>query len=459
MAVAELKLLGVFELRLSDGRLAELPGPKDRALLAVLALTPGAPHTRDRLAGFLWSDRDDPRARDSLKHALSRLRRGLGWTVPHSLVADRQSVRLDPRRPVSSRRRSKIWRRRGPRRRGRGRSRCSGATCWTGSACATPPSSSGSASERQRLRGLRRRRRRGSSRAGSPDGARAARHAGCSRSTRSRIRLPRPHACIRARPVRPGSEAVRDLRDRLHAELGVRPEAETMRLPRNAAPADAPGGPSGAGVATPELLPCPQALDRRPALRQYERRSRAGLFRRRHGGGDHHRAVAHALAVRDRPQFQLHLQGPRRRREAGRARARRALRAGRQRAQGRRTGCASPASSSTPPTGAHLWADRFDGALEDIFDLQDQVTASVVGAIAPKLEQAEIERAKRKPTESLDAYDYFLRGMAAVHRWTREAMQRGAAAVRPRDRARSRISPRPTAWRRAATRSARPAAG
>ena len=61
-------------------------------------------------------------------------------------------------------------------------------------------------------------------------------------------------------------------------------------------------------------------------------------------------------------------------------------------------------------TGAHLWADRFDGALEDIFDLQDQVTASVVGAIAPKLEQAEIERAKRKPTESLDAYDYYLRG-------------------------------------------------
>ncbi len=55
-------------------------------------------------------------------------------------------------------------------------------------------------------------------------------------------------------------------------------------------------------------------------------------------------------------------------------------------------------------TGAHLWADRFDGALEDIFELQDQVTASVVGAIAPKLEQAEIERAKRKPTENLDAY-------------------------------------------------------
>jgi len=72
-------------------------------------------------------------------------------------------------------------------------------------------------------------------------------------------------------------------------------------------------------------------------------------------------------------------------------------------------------------TGAHLWADRFDGRLTDVFDLQDRVTTSVVGAIAPKLEQAETEHAKRKPTENLNAYDYFLRGMECFHRWTREA--------------------------------------
>ena len=72
-------------------------------------------------------------------------------------------------------------------------------------------------------------------------------------------------------------------------------------------------------------------------------------------------------------------------------------------------------------TGTHLWADRFEGATEDIFDLQDQVTAKVVGAIAPKLEQAEVERAKRKPTENLDAYDYYLRGIASLHQWTKES--------------------------------------
>jgi TolB-like protein/class 3 adenylate cyclase len=67
-------------------------------------------------------------------------------------------------------------------------------------------------------------------------------------------------------------------------------------------------------------------------------------------------------------------------------------------------------------TGAHLWADRFDGSLEDVFDLQDRVATSVVSTVSLKLEQAEIERAKRKPTKSLDAYDYYLRGTADLER-------------------------------------------
>lgn len=73
-------------------------------------------------------------------------------------------------------------------------------------------------------------------------------------------------------------------------------------------------------------------------------------------------------------------------------------------------------------TGAHHWAGRFEGVLEDIFELQDQITESVVGAIAPQLERVEIERARRKPTESLDAYDYYLRGMAKLHHGTKETI-------------------------------------
>lgn len=66
-------------------------------------------------------------------------------------------------------------------------------------------------------------------------------------------------------------------------------------------------------------------------------------------------------------------------------------------------------------TGGHLWADRFDGGLEDVFDLQDRITAKVVGAIEPTLRKAEIERARRKPVENLDAYDLYLRALPHVY--------------------------------------------
>jgi len=66
-------------------------------------------------------------------------------------------------------------------------------------------------------------------------------------------------------------------------------------------------------------------------------------------------------------------------------------------------------------TGVHLWADRFDGGLEDVFDLQDKITGSVVGAIEPTLRKVEIERARRKPVENLDAYDLYLRALPHVY--------------------------------------------
>jgi TolB-like protein/class 3 adenylate cyclase len=65
-------------------------------------------------------------------------------------------------------------------------------------------------------------------------------------------------------------------------------------------------------------------------------------------------------------------------------------------------------------SGTHLWADRFEGDLADVFELQDQVTISVVGAIAPRIRRAEIGRALHKSTENLAAYDLVLRGRWAL---------------------------------------------
>jgi len=78
-------------------------------------------------------------------------------------------------------------------------------------------------------------------------------------------------------------------------------------------------------------------------------------------------------------------------------------------------------------SGVHIWADRFEGATNDVFDLQDQFTASVVAAIEPKLQLAEIERTKHKPTTNLDAYDLFLRAQQLADEFAGESM---AAALR-----------------------------
>jgi TolB-like protein/class 3 adenylate cyclase len=81
-------------------------------------------------------------------------------------------------------------------------------------------------------------------------------------------------------------------------------------------------------------------------------------------------------------------------------------------------------------TGNHIWADRFDGTLDDIFDLQDQIASNVAGAIEPKLRQSEIERASRKPTANLTAYDLYLRALAQTYRYTEEGFAEAVALIR-----------------------------
>ena len=90
-------------------------------------------------------------------------------------------------------------------------------------------------------------------------------------------------------------------------------------------------------------------------------------------------------------------------------------------------------------TGLHLWADKFDSVLEDVFDLQDRVTMAVAGAIEPSVTQAEIRRANRKPTENLQAYDWLVararRATAVFARRLRSCHGNGA----PRHRTRSAL--------------------
>ncbi len=124
------------------------------------------------------------------------------------------------------------------------------------------------------------------------------------------------------------SNTVHDhVRDRLpfvFEDLGeqqVKNIARPVRVYRLRSESPLPGPPPPAGEESAPSVPAAaprQAVDRGAALRQYERRPGAGILRRRHGRGDHHRALAHQVALRHRPQFELYVQGPSDRRKASR---------------------------------------------------------------------------------------------------------------------------------------------
>jgi adenylate cyclase len=80
--------------------------------------------------------------------------------------------------------------------------------------------------------------------------------------------------------------------------------------------------------------------------------------------------------------------------------------------------------------GTHLWADRFDGPLEDVFEIQDNIASSVAGVIEPTLEAAEIKRSIARPTKSLTAYDLFLRALPDVGTYEWEPTKRALVLLR-----------------------------
>ena len=426
MAPVAVTLLGGFEIR-ADGAARDLPGQKDRALLAVLALTPGAAHTRDRLAGLLWSDRADPHARDSLKHALSRLRVALGCDGD-PLVADRQSVRLDPvamsvdvaaferllaeGTPDAAEAAIALYR--GDLLDGIG-VRDSAFEQWL-------------RVERQRLRGRVEEAAAGLMARSLAEGS-LVRAAAVARRLMDLDPL-REDACralMRIHAER--GEAARALRlydalrDRLQRELGVRPERETTRLCeaiRQDRDPELAGVTAGTGVPDP-APPLPD----RPSIAVLPFQNLGGDPEQEYFADGVVEEIITALSrmrwlfVIARNSSFAYKGRAVDVKQVGRELGVRYVLEGSVRAAANRVRIMGHLIDAT--TGTHLWADSFEGRLEDIFALQDQVTASVVGAIAPELEKAEIDRARRKPTASLDAYDYFLRGMAEVHKWKREA--------------------------------------
>ena len=427
-------LLGGFELRLASGGVVDLPGQKDRALLAVLALRPGTTLSRDRLSGLLWSDRGDAQARDSLKHSLTRLRQCLAQAGPPPITADRQSVRLDPGAVAvdvvafeqllrdstmdALERAAALYR----------------GDLLDGIGAPDPSFEDWLGVERQRLRQAV---EEALSRLMTQSMAAGARDRAATAARRLLTLDPlREAACrilmqIEAERAQTAQalKLYEALHDRLHRELGVKPEAATMQLyesiRQRRSGLAAPAPISVETPAQPGPAPAELPLPSRPSIAVLPFLNLSGDPEQEYFADGMAEEIITALSrmrwlmVIARNSSFTYKGRPIDVKQVGRELGVHYVLEGSVRKAGSKVRIAGELIDTS--TGGNLWADRFDGGLEDIFDLQDKVAASVVGAIVPRLEQAEIERAKRKPTEDLSAYDLYLRGVSVPSWTTREA--------------------------------------
>ena len=423
MAGLDVTLFGGFEIRLADGAARKLPGQKDRGLLAVLALPPDATHSRDKLTGLLWSDRADTHARDSLKHALTRLRKCLASVDATPIIADRQFVRLDPAAisidvvaferlledgsPVAVEQAMALYR----------------GDLLDGISVRDPAFEDWLLVERQRLRHLVEEAAanlmRTSLASGALDSADAA-----ARRLLSLDPL-REEACRALMQIYSDrgetAQALKlydALRERLRSELGIKPEPETSQLyetirQRNDVPVTTAADPVHGGEGAPEFAPLP--LPEKPSIAVLPLDNMSHDPDQDFLGEGISEDIITALSkfrslfvIARNSSFsfkgqQLEI------REIGKRLGVRYVVEGSVRRVDNRVRISAQLIDAVEDK--NIWAERYDRELEDIFAVQDEVTLSIVQAIEPHLTSAEQQRALRKPPENLDAWENYQRGM------------------------------------------------
>ncbi len=420
MVSVQLVLLGGFQAFAGDQEI-EIPGRKERALLALLAVSVGRAQARDKLAGLLWSDRADKQARDSLKQAVFKLRRSLDGVQPSPLRTDRDALSLEQAVvAVDVAEFEKLIRD------GTTESLARATALYRGDFLDNLDLRDAVfdewlATERQRLRGL----------ASGALGklldryrADAAHEAAASIARRLLALDPLHEAAHRALMeihVAHGQAAMalkqyQVCRETLHRELGVTPEPETERLrlaiqnKRNAPTPRAPESRSAVQHAAIAVLPFdnlsadPQqqylgdgiAEDIITELSRYRSlvviaRNSSFQFR----GPDSPKAVDLA-AVRHKLGAQFVAEGSLRR--IG-------------------TQLRLAVQLIDTATEAHIWAERYDCGVSDVFRVQDEMTRAIAATLEGRVAASGAEQARRRPTQDWAAYDYFLQGRERYHRY------------------------------------------
>ncbi len=444
MTALDLVLLGGFKAR-AAGQAIDVPGRKERALLALLAMPPGEPRSRDKLAGLLWSDRADKQAHDSLKQAVLRLRKSFDSVLPLPVLAERESLTLDRAAvavdvqefeqligegtPDAVARATTLYR----------------GDLLDGLDVRDPAFEEWLLLERQRLRDLA---REGLAILLDRHLANGAHDQAGAVARRLLALDPLREAAHRALMqiyAEQGQTALalkqyQLCRDVLQNELGVRPEAETERLYQSIqekrAAARRPAGPAPAAkvaVETSPLLDAPTQQHEPEAAAAFAKPSIAVLpFANLSGDPDQEYfsdgitddiitglSHFHDLFVIARSSSFLYKSRSAKVQDIGRDLGVRYVVEGSVRKLGDTVRITAQLVDAT--TANHLWAERYDRDMKDVFAVQDDVTRTVVATIMGRVRDSDRERALHKSPENLAAYDLLLRGRRCVENWGKKS--------------------------------------
>ena len=430
----DLRLLGGFELRSNSGQPVELPTRKCELLLAYLAMPAGRPHGRDKLAALFWGERNEEQARGSLRKALSSLRSALG---PQALVGDRDSVVLDPAtvavdadqlaalagNPADM--------------------KDSGPFVWSyGEFLESRPTASADFSdwltfERTRCRNLAQTvLERIAIRLADAGNLSEAQAAGQRLLAIDNLRE-ESHRLLMRLHAKAGERSralaqFQDCRDLLKRELGVEPSPETVRLSREIASdevaatdeiartADAPAPKASDGAVFATTWPTERPRGHSIAVLSFASKS-----------GDEQDFLASGLSqdiitelsrqkdflvIAPQSTFDYGKGAVEARVAASELDVRYVLTGGVRRAGNQLRVAVQLLDTSGDRC---VWAERYDRAAEDVFDVQDEVVSRIIANVDAEVRAAERERAARKRPENLDVWEMFHRGMWHAFRFTR----------------------------------------
>ncbi len=430
MASLRITLLGGFDARLASGEAVDLHGRKTQALLAYLALPPGESCSRDKLVALLWSDRGEQQARGSLRQALAELRKALGDAHPPALVAGRDAVSLhagavevdvteferlvDEGTPEALERAVELYR----------------GDFLDGIGVHDAAFEEWLRSERERLCDLAR-----DALTSLLD------HQTTTRATHRAIATARQllaldplqeavHRALMRLYVAKGERtlALKQYQaccDVLRAELDLKPEAETERLHEEIR-REHPAVRGERDAAVEEERPEPPPLPDKPSIAVLPFVNMSGDAEQEYFSDGITEDIITGLS-RFRELFVIARNSTFTYKgqavdvtEVGKKLGVQYVVEGSVRKAGNRVRVSAQLVDAM--TGSHVWAERYDRELEDIFAVQDEITETVVATLAGRLGDLGVDRAKRKPTQSLTAFDYVLHARQLIYRYKQESI-------------------------------------